>query len=191
MSCERELVAQAAQGDETAVITLYEQHKTAVYTYVYYRVGGDQALAEDITAEVFMRMVERLPHFVYRERPFLAWLYTVARHRVADYYRRDGRFTEHGTRNTVHGSRLIDARIGAKGGPGEPEMIYFDDRRQLLSGQFAIRRLSQDVPDAAGLLVGDRLSIGDKGERPAVQCALKYAAGAHIFSLGDAAGAQR
>ena len=72
MSCEREWVAQAAQGDETAVLTLYEQHKTAVHTYVYYRVGGDRMLAEEITAEVFLRMVAGLPRFVYRERPFLA-----------------------------------------------------------------------------------------------------------------------
>lgn len=92
MNCERALVAQAAQGDETAVLTLYEQHKTAVHTYVYYRVGGDRALAEEITAEVFTRMVAGLPRFVYRERPFLAWLYTIARHCLADYYRRDGRY---------------------------------------------------------------------------------------------------
>lgn len=91
MNCERELVTQAAQGDETAVLTLYEQHKTAVHTYIYYRVGGDRALAEEITAEVFTRMVAGLPRFVYRERPFLAWLYTIARHCINDYYRRDGR----------------------------------------------------------------------------------------------------
>ena len=52
MSSERELVARAARGDETAVITLYEQNKTAVFSYIYYRVGSDQALAEEITAEV-------------------------------------------------------------------------------------------------------------------------------------------
>ena len=92
MSCERELIAQAAQGDETAVLALYHQHKTAVYTYVYYRVGGDRAAAEEITAEVFVRLVAQLPNFVYRERPLLAWLYTVARHCIADHYRRDGRY---------------------------------------------------------------------------------------------------
>lgn len=92
MSCERELVLQAAQGDETAILTLYEQHKTAVTTYIYYRLGGDQALAEEIAAEVFARMVAGLPRFVYRERPFLAWLYTIARNCIKDHYRRDGRY---------------------------------------------------------------------------------------------------
>ena len=94
MSCERELISQAAQGDETAVLTLYNQHKTAVYTYVYYRTGGDHALAEEITAELFTRLVAQLPNFVYRERPLLAWLYTVARHCLADHFRRDGRFAQ-------------------------------------------------------------------------------------------------
>lgn len=92
MSHERELVTQAAQGDETAVLTLYDQHKTAVTTYVYYRTGGDRALAEEITADVFTRMVAGLPRFVYRERPFLAWLYTIARNCITDHYRRDGRY---------------------------------------------------------------------------------------------------
>ncbi|MBK8901536.1 MAG: sigma-70 family RNA polymerase sigma factor [Anaerolineaceae bacterium] len=93
MRCEKELVAQAAQGDETAVITLYQQHKTAVYTYIYYRIGGDAMLAESITADVFTRMVAQLPRFVYRGRPFLAWLYTIARHCVVDQQRRNGRVT--------------------------------------------------------------------------------------------------
>lgn len=91
MRCEEELVRQAAQGDETAVITLYEQHKTAMYTYVHYRTGGDQMLAESIMADVFTRMVAQLPRFVYRGRPFLAWLYTIARHCLADHYRQNGR----------------------------------------------------------------------------------------------------
>lgn len=89
---EKALLERVAHGDEAAIIELYEQHKTAVYTFVYYRVGGDQALAEDITAEVFLRLVAQLPHLVSQERPLLAWLYTVARHCVVDHYRHNGRF---------------------------------------------------------------------------------------------------
>jgi RNA polymerase sigma-70 factor (ECF subfamily) len=36
-------------------------------------------------------MVAQLPRFVYRGRPFLAWLYTIARHCVVDHQRRNGR----------------------------------------------------------------------------------------------------
>ncbi|MCB8944961.1 MAG: sigma-70 family RNA polymerase sigma factor [Ardenticatenaceae bacterium] len=91
MACERELIERAVAGDETAVITLYHQHKTAIYTYLHYRVGGDPALAEDITADVFERMVLHLPNFVVGERPLRAWLYTIARNRLLDHLRLHGK----------------------------------------------------------------------------------------------------
>lgn len=89
--CEQELIAQAAAGDETAIIRLYHQHKAAIYTYLHYRVGGDRALAEDLTADVFERMVLHLPRFVIGERPLRAWLYTIARNRLMDHMRLRGR----------------------------------------------------------------------------------------------------
>ena len=90
-TCEQELVERAVAGDETAVISLYHQHKTAIYTYLYYRVGSDPALAEDLTADVFERMVLHLPQFVVGERPLRAWLYTIARHRLLDHLRTHGK----------------------------------------------------------------------------------------------------
>jgi RNA polymerase sigma-70 factor (ECF subfamily) len=59
-------------------------------TYVYYRVS-DQATAEDLTAEVFVRMVAKIRHYRHRGKPILAWLYTIARNLTTDYYRRNGR----------------------------------------------------------------------------------------------------
>jgi len=68
---------------------IYERYHGAVYTYVFYRVG-DQALAEDLTADVFVRAIESAHRLVDRGRPLLAWLYTIARNRVIDHYRRNG-----------------------------------------------------------------------------------------------------
>ena len=76
LSFDEELLARAAEGAHSAVIAIYEQHRQAIYTYVYYRVGGDAALAEDLVADVFVRLVEQLPAIEYRGRPLLAWLYT-------------------------------------------------------------------------------------------------------------------
>lgn len=90
-ACEQELIARAVEGDETAVIALYHQHKSAIYTYLHYRVGCDRTLAEDLTADVFERMVLHLPSFAVGERPLRAWLYTIARNRLADYRRVQGK----------------------------------------------------------------------------------------------------
>lgn len=65
---------------------VYREHVTRVYRYVYARVGNRES-AEDLTAQVFFEALQRWPS--YREQgKVAAWLFTIARRRVADYYRR-------------------------------------------------------------------------------------------------------
>lgn len=86
MTEERELIARAKQGDQQAVGELYDRHYDAVYQYIYYRIT-DKGFAEDLTADVFIRMLDHLDSYQSRGRPFLAWLYTIARNLVIDHYR--------------------------------------------------------------------------------------------------------
>jgi RNA polymerase sigma-70 factor, ECF subfamily len=87
---EASLVLRACALDEKAVAELYERHVQAIYRYVIVRVN-DHQVAEDITADVFLRAVEGLGTYEYRGAPFSAWLYRIARDRVVDYYRQQGR----------------------------------------------------------------------------------------------------
>lgn len=80
-----QLVLRAQQGDDDAVTQLYEAHAPAIYRYIVYRVPDDEA--EDLTAEVFVKMVEGLPDYQVTGVPFEAWLYRIAAARIADYYR--------------------------------------------------------------------------------------------------------
>jgi len=84
---EMRLIRLAQQGDPSACAALYGRHVDAVYRYCYYRVC-DSHLAEDLTSEVFVRMVEKLDAFEARGRPMLAWLYTIARNLVTDHHRK-------------------------------------------------------------------------------------------------------
>ncbi len=83
------LVLRAAQGDKAALAEIYERYQPSVYAYTFYRVG-EQTLAEDLTADVFVRVAEKAYTFVDQGRPLLAWLYTIARNVIADHYRRKG-----------------------------------------------------------------------------------------------------
>ena len=84
------LIRRAQHGDTEACGMLYDAHYDAVYRYCYYRVG-DADLAQDLAAEVFVRMVEKLDSYQIRGRPLLAWLYTIARNLVIDSHRMNGR----------------------------------------------------------------------------------------------------
>jgi RNA polymerase sigma-70 factor (ECF subfamily) len=87
---DAELVRRAKGGDESALVEIYNQCQAPVYRYVYYRVGS-AALAEELTAEVFVRMVDKIGSFRDVGRPILAWLYAIARNLVIDHQRAQGR----------------------------------------------------------------------------------------------------
>jgi RNA polymerase sigma-70 factor (ECF subfamily) len=87
---EKALIQAAQQGDDEACTVLYNRHYDAVYRYCYYRVGNVD-LAQDLTSEVFVRMVDKLDTFKARGRPLLAWLYTIARNLITDMQRQQGK----------------------------------------------------------------------------------------------------
>jgi RNA polymerase sigma-70 factor, ECF subfamily len=81
------LVGRAVARDQAAFAELYDQYLTAVYRYVYYRTGH-RTDAEDLTEQVFLQAWAAIERFRWQGRPFLAWLYTVARNVVIDWHRR-------------------------------------------------------------------------------------------------------
>lgn len=83
-------VSSAQEGDERAFERLYEHFFTPVYRYAAFRLPKE--LAEDVTAEVFIKAWEKLHTYKARSGvPFAAWLFRIARHAVIDVYR-----TQHG-----------------------------------------------------------------------------------------------
>jgi len=58
--------------------------------YAYAHCGNEQD-AEDLASEVFLRMVEAIGRFQWRDNvPFTAWLFRIARNQVVSHYRRRG-----------------------------------------------------------------------------------------------------
>jgi len=89
---ERDLIADLPDNPD-AFRPLYRHYFTRIFAYVAYRVGGKQD-AEDITAEVFMLVVEKIHQFDYRgEGSFAAWLFRIAYNRIQQFYRKSQRST--------------------------------------------------------------------------------------------------
>jgi RNA polymerase sigma-70 factor (ECF subfamily) len=83
---ETPLVRRATSGDSEAFAQLYDAYIARVYRYIYFRVTDDAA-AEDLTSQVFLKAWESLDRYEMGSSPFVAWLYTIARNLVIDYYR--------------------------------------------------------------------------------------------------------
>jgi RNA polymerase sigma-70 factor (ECF subfamily) len=83
-------LAHRAKTEREAFGVLYERHVTAIYRYVYYRVGSQED-TEDLTARVFARALKHIRNYNDRGVPFTAWLYRIAHNVVANHHRDNSR----------------------------------------------------------------------------------------------------
>ncbi|MCG8346226.1 MAG: sigma-70 family RNA polymerase sigma factor [Chloroflexales bacterium] len=85
------IVARAQAGDHAAFDAVYDRFADPLFRYLYARCGNT-TLAEELTSELWVRVVERLPRFRFpRDNPeaaFAGWLYRIAQNLVTDHYRR-------------------------------------------------------------------------------------------------------
>ena len=80
-------VAQARNGDPSAIRYLYLRFSGNVYGYVRSMLGDDHD-AEDVTQQVFARMIAALHTYEPRGAPFASWLLRIAANTSIDYMRR-------------------------------------------------------------------------------------------------------
>lgn len=79
-----DLVRATQAGDQEAFGQLYDRYHEMVFRYVLFRVG-DRQLAEDLTAETFLRALRRIGSVSYQGRDIGAWFVTIARNLVLDH----------------------------------------------------------------------------------------------------------
>lgn len=84
---EERWIQQARKGDSHALGRLYERYFEPLYNFVFYRVGKNREMAEDITQYVFLTMVRSLHTFKEGKGNFYGWLCGIARHRITDALR--------------------------------------------------------------------------------------------------------
>jgi RNA polymerase sigma-70 factor (ECF subfamily) len=87
---EEDLVRRAQRREPEAFGQLYEEHFDRIYRYVVFRVRN-QADAEDITQQVFLKALENIGSYRWRGMPFASWLFRIAHNLVADYWKKKSR----------------------------------------------------------------------------------------------------
>ena len=83
---DHDLMAAVARGDVASMSGIYEHRNRALFRF-FYRLTGRQAPAEDLTHEVFLRMI-RYRHTYQAGDGFEAWMYRIARNAFADYVKK-------------------------------------------------------------------------------------------------------
>jgi RNA polymerase sigma-70 factor (ECF subfamily) len=113
------LVERAQGGDGAAFGLLYDRYVDTVFRFIYFRVGS-RPLAEDLTADTFLRALKRINSFTWQGRDLGAWLVTIARNLVADHFK-SGRY-----RLEVTTGDVLDADHPDRGPEGSPEVAVVD-----------------------------------------------------------------
>ncbi|MFQ6057389.1 MAG: sigma-70 family RNA polymerase sigma factor [Anaerolineae bacterium] len=90
MGDEKRLLERAREYDPVALGQIYDQYSVKIYNYIYYRLG-DARLAEDLTADVFLKMLEAVKASAAWKISLSGWLYRIAHNLVIDYFRRQPR----------------------------------------------------------------------------------------------------
>ena len=140
---ERALVDAARAGDEAALAELYNLYFPRVYRYIIARMGNPYD-AEDLTEEVFLRVLDAIERFQWREAPFSAWLFRIAHNAVISQRRKEGA--------RGRSSPLSDALPMNSQGPDE--MV---ENRIILN---EVMRTAETLPEAQRRVIGLRFAAG-------------------------------
>jgi len=87
---EETLLIARANDDDSAFAELYNYYLPRVYNYVHYRVT-DFHICDDLTSQIFEKLFSRLKYYQAGKAAFSAWLFSIARNTIADYYRSQAR----------------------------------------------------------------------------------------------------
>jgi RNA polymerase sigma-70 factor (ECF subfamily) len=150
VTTERALLKRAKAKDPAALGELYDQYAPKMYAYIYRRVG-DAALAEDLTSELFLRVLKAVQNERAWRDSFVAWLYRIAHNLVVDAYRR-----------RPPPSVAIDD-LPLESDLGDPvEMVQEDADRARL--QAALGKLTSDQQQVLALRFGEGLTAKETAQ---------------------------
>ncbi len=119
-----DLIERAREGDSVAIAVFYEQYRDPIYRFLYYRLGDPQ-VAEDLTSEVFLRMINSLSDYHPQNVSFQAWLYQIARNLSIDHYRKAS------IRNHTFLEENLVTGDNSAGGPVERKLTSITLRQAL------------------------------------------------------------
>jgi RNA polymerase sigma-70 factor (ECF subfamily) len=154
----RDLVDRAQRGHREALEELYLLHFDRIYSYLHLSVGNRHD-AEDLTTQTFLRMLEAIGRFRWREVPFSAWLFRIAHNLAMDHFRMNRRVQSEEQVPEPPGSEessAEDQAFDSMGRAGMLEMIerLSPEQRQVLTLKFLYGFANAEVAAILGKTEG-------------------------------------
>lgn len=126
MQDELALLARARTLDPEALAQIHDTYYTPIFRYVTFRVN-DRQTAEDLTSEVFTRLLSALRDKNAPQNTLRGWLYAVAARVVSDHHRQRYRAPQ---------VELDESLVSKEAGPAEvvEAMLTRADLKQAIAG---------------------------------------------------------
>ncbi|MCC7208025.1 MAG: sigma-70 family RNA polymerase sigma factor [Anaerolineae bacterium] len=151
LNTEDQLMARARRGDQAAIMQIYDLYFPAVYQFIRMRVD-DARHAEDLSSDVFVRLIDAFRGRNAPSRSLRGWLFRVARRELGRHFDRERRFT----------TEAIDEWISLP--DGDEMEVQFIREMSAERARHAIQRLSTDQQEVLLLRFGQGLSLEETAD---------------------------
>lgn len=74
------------QGNDLVFTEIYDRMFKKIYRFIYFKTFHKET-AEDITSQVFMKILDKMHSYKPEKGKFSSWVYRIAQNKVIDYYR--------------------------------------------------------------------------------------------------------
>ena len=157
------VVAEAVAGNRDALREVLEIIRPIVVRYCRARVGATERSglsADDVAQEVCLAAITALPRYKDQGRPFLAFVYGIAAHKVADAHRAAGR-------NRADPTDVVPERYSLDAGPEQMALdsesaarmnkllsVLPDKQREILILRIVVGMSAEETAEAVGSTAG-------------------------------------
>ncbi|MFS0897703.1 sigma-70 family RNA polymerase sigma factor [Mycolicibacterium litorale] len=157
------VVAEAVAGNRDALREVLETIRPIVVRYCRARIGATERSglsADDVAQEVCLAAITALPRYKDQGRPFLAFVYGIAAHKIADAHRA-------ASRNKSDPTDVVPERFSTEAGPEQLAInaessarmdkllgVLPDKQREILILRVVVGMSAEETAEAVGSTAG-------------------------------------
>jgi RNA polymerase sigma-70 factor (ECF subfamily) len=149
---DERLAGGGTRVDDAALADIYRRYRMPIFRYLSFRLGRSD-VAEELTAEVFARVVQAARNGQFAHTGLRPWLYRIAHNLAANYVRDHYRVVEESLCEDVSGSmsteRAAAANLSAENLAKAMAQLT-PDQREVLTLRFCDDLSGREVAEITG-----------------------------------------